>query len=215
MVVSFLRRLWPGHAFLNAEDAEEIQRNAEELKSIQDAFRMSFCVLCIPSAPSAFKNSWRATHCDKDEKIFSDDVEIALRQPTLSRRGKVRRHDGGLSMEYMLLIHADETKFGAMPEAARNQALAAYGAYTQALREAGVVRSSNRLRPADTSTLVRVRDGKSEVLNGPFIETREELGGYYLIDVPDLDAALSWAARCPGASHGTIEVRPVWAMGGA
>jgi hypothetical protein len=57
-----------------------------------------------------------------------------------------------------------------------------------------------------------VREGKTEVHNGPFIETREQLGGYYLIDVPDLDAALKWAARCPGASHGTVEVRPVWAM---
>jgi hypothetical protein len=59
---------------------------------------------------------------------------------------------------------------------------------------------------------VKVRDGKTEVLNGPFIETREQLGGYYLIDVADLDAALSWAARCPGASHGVVEVRPVWTM---
>jgi hypothetical protein len=59
---------------------------------------------------------------------------------------------------------------------------------------------------------VKVRDGKTEVHNGPFIETREQLGGYYLIDVPDLDVALKWAARCPGASHGTMEVRPVWAM---
>jgi hypothetical protein len=118
-------------------------------------------------------------------------------------------------MEYMLLIHADESQFGKLPDAVRNQALAAYGAYTQALNEAGVVRSSNRLRPASMATVVRVRDGKSEVQDGPFIETKEELGGYYLIDVPNLDAALSWAARCPGASHGTIEVRPVWDMGAA
>ena len=118
-------------------------------------------------------------------------------------------------MEYMLLIHSDVSQFGTMPEAARNQALAAYGAYTQALQEAGVLRSSNRLRPASTSTVVRVRDGATEVQNGPFIETREELGGYYAIEVPDLDAALSWAARCPGASHGTMEVRPTWPMGQA
>lgn len=116
-------------------------------------------------------------------------------------------------MEYMLLIHADEEGFGTLPDAARNQALAAYGAYTEALRQSGVVRSSNRLRPASSATVVRVRDGNTEVQNGPFIETKESLGGYYLIDVPNLDAALSWAARCPGASHGTIEVRPVWPMG--
>lgn len=116
-------------------------------------------------------------------------------------------------MEYMLLIHADGSKFETMPEAAKSQALAAYGAYTEALRKADVVRSSNRLRPGSSATTVRVRDGKTEVLNGPFIETREELGGYFLIDVPDLDTALSWAARCPGAAHGSVEVRPVWGMG--
>ena len=71
----------------------------------------------------------------------------------------------------------------------------------------------DRLRPASAATSVRVRDGKTEVHNGPVIETRDELGGYYLIDVPDLDQALSWAARCPGAAHGTIEVRPIWPMG--
>lgn len=116
-------------------------------------------------------------------------------------------------MEYMLLIHADEERFNALPDAARDQALAAYGAYTQALRDAGVVRSANRLRPATAATVVRVRDGRTEVQDGPFIETKEELGGYYLIDVADLDSALSWAARCPGAGHGTVEVRPVWPMG--
>jgi len=115
-------------------------------------------------------------------------------------------------MEYMLLIHADPSGMAALPEAAVQQAMAAYGAYTEALKKADVLRNSNRLRPADTATTVKVRDGKTEVLNGPFIETREQLGGYFLIDVPDLDTALSWAARCPGASHGTVEVRPVWAM---
>ena len=59
---------------------------------------------------------------------------------------------------------------------------------------------------------MRVADGKTNVLNGPYAETREQLGGFYMIDVPDLDAALSWAARCPGASHGVVEVRPIWAM---
>lgn len=115
-------------------------------------------------------------------------------------------------MEYMLLIQGDDAQWEALPEAVRSQALAAYGAYTQALHEAKILRSSNRLRPADTATLVRVRDGKTQVQDGPFIDTREQLGGYYLIDVPNLDDALAWAARCPGAGHGTVEVRPVWAM---
>lgn len=118
-------------------------------------------------------------------------------------------------MEYMLLIHADPSGFAALPEATRGQALAAYGAYTEALRKAEVLRGSNRLRPGDAATTIKVREGKTEVLNGPFIETREQLGGYFLIDVPDLDTTLSWAARCPGASHGSVEVRPVWPMGAA
>ncbi|MDR7272684.1 hypothetical protein J2X20_005367 [Pelomonas saccharophila] len=113
-------------------------------------------------------------------------------------------------MEYMLLIHADPAGFAALSEAESSAAMAAYGAYAEALAKAGIVRGSHRLRPADMSTTVRVRAGKTEVLDGPFIETREQLGGYFLIDVPDLDAALSWAARCPGAHHGTVEVRPVW-----
>ena len=115
-------------------------------------------------------------------------------------------------MEYMLLIHADDDAFDKLPQDTQMQALAAYGAYTDALRKAGVLRSSNRLRRAHEATIVKVRDGKTQVQNGPFADTREELGGYYLIDVPDLDSARSWAARCPGASHGTIEVRPVWNM---
>lgn len=115
-------------------------------------------------------------------------------------------------MEYLLLIHSDPKGFESLTETQLAQAMAAYTAYSEALRKANVLRGSNRLRPADTATTVRLRDGKTEVLNGPFIETREQLGGYFLIDVPNLDAALDWAARCPGASHGAVEVRPVWTM---
>jgi len=113
-------------------------------------------------------------------------------------------------MQYLLMIYAKESDFAALSPGQRSEGVAAYGAYTGALEKAGVLLGANRLRPVDTATTVRLISGKSEVLNGPFAETREQLGGYYLIDVPDLDAALSWAARCPGASHGAIEVRPVW-----
>jgi len=115
-------------------------------------------------------------------------------------------------MECMLLIYSDGSKFEALPQEQKNAGLAAYGAYHEALQKAGVLRSSHRLRPSDTATTVHVESGKTQVLNGPFAETREQLGGYFLIDVPDLDNALSWAARCPGASHGTVEVRPIWPM---
>ena len=67
-------------------------------------------------------------------------------------------------------------------------------------------------RGTGDATSVRIRGGKTELLNGPYADTREQLGGYFMVDVPDLDAALHWAARCPSAPHGTIEVRPVWAM---
>ena len=113
-------------------------------------------------------------------------------------------------MEYVLMIHADPAGLQRLRDAERSTALSAYTAYTEALQQAGVLRGGNRLRTADMATTVRVRDGKTELLDGPYAETREQLGGYYLIDVPDLDAALAWAARCPGASHGAMEVRPVW-----
>jgi hypothetical protein len=116
-------------------------------------------------------------------------------------------------MQYLLLLHAAEAGFMNMTPAQQQQGMAAYMAYTEALKEAGVFKGSNRLRPVATATTVRVADGKTQVLDGPYADSKEQLGGYYLIDVADLDAALSWAARCPGASHGIVEVRPVWDMG--
>ena len=115
-------------------------------------------------------------------------------------------------MQYLLLIYLNEDAMMNAPKEASNQMLAAYAGYTEAIKSAGVLVGSNRLRPTSDATTVRAPDGKRSVMNGPFAETREQLAGYYMIDVPDLDAALSWAARCPGAQHGAIEVRPVWAM---
>ena len=115
-------------------------------------------------------------------------------------------------MKYLLLIYANESGIQSASQEQAGQMLAAYGAYTEATKKAGVHVDSTRLRPAAAGTTVRVRNGKTEVLDGPYAETKEQLGGYYMIDVADLDAALSWAARCPGASHGTMEVRPIWTM---
>ncbi|HUD25729.1 MAG TPA: YciI family protein [Burkholderiaceae bacterium] len=98
------------------------------------------------------------------------------------------------------------------PKEASGQMHAAYMAYTEAMQKAGVLVGSNRLRPTSEATTVRAPGGKQSVLNGPFAETKEQLAGYYLIEAPHLDAALSWAARCPGSQHGAIEVRPVWVM---
>ncbi len=115
-------------------------------------------------------------------------------------------------MKYLLLIAADETAYAAVSDAEKAERTAAYGAYAAAMAKAGVLLGGERLKPVSTATSVRVRNGKTEVLNGPYAETREQLGGYFVIEASDLDAALSWAARCPGASHGTMEVRPIWQM---
>lgn len=115
-------------------------------------------------------------------------------------------------MQYMLLIYTNEQGWSQMTPEQQKQGMAAYTAYGEALRKAGALLSSNRLRNTDAATTVKVTDGKTQVLNGPYVDIKEQLGGYFLIEAADLDAALAWAARCPGASHGTVEVRPVWTM---
>jgi hypothetical protein len=115
-------------------------------------------------------------------------------------------------MQYMLLIYVNERGWSQATPEQQAQGMAAYNAYTEALRNAGAWVASNRLRNTDAATTVKVTDGKTQVLNGPYVDTKEQLGGYFLIEAADLDAALAWAARCPGASHGTVEVRPVWTM---
>ncbi len=115
-------------------------------------------------------------------------------------------------MKYMLMIYLNESRFQTMTAKEREQSTAAYTAYTEALAKAGIMVGGDRLQPSSAATTVRITDGKSKVLNGPYADAKEQLAGYYMIDVPDLDSALAWAARCPGASHGVMEVRPLWAM---
>lgn len=115
-------------------------------------------------------------------------------------------------MQYLLAIFSDESGWQKMTTEQQQQGTAAYMAYTEALKSAGVLVGSNRLRPSATATTLRTTNGKVQVLDGPFIESKEQLAGYFLIDVPDLDAALSWAKRCPGAGHGIVEVRAIWSM---
>lgn len=115
-------------------------------------------------------------------------------------------------MKYMLMIYGNETAMAAARQADLQQLMGAYGAYTEALKKAGAFIAGDALERSGTATTVRIADGKSQVLNGPYAETKEQLAGYYLIEVPDLDAALAWAARCPGASHGVMEVRPLRGM---
>lgn len=112
-------------------------------------------------------------------------------------------------MRYMLLAYVDQSIFPKMSPEEQKQTFGAYQSFVEAVKKAGAFQASGRLEPTSTATTVRVANGKTQVLNGPYTETKEQLGGYFLIDVPDLDTALSWAARCPAASHGTVEVRPV------
>ncbi len=115
-------------------------------------------------------------------------------------------------MQYLLMIHTNEKAMLDAPPDQNAGVLAAYGAYVKAMSEAGVRVAGERLRPTSTATTVRVQNGKTSVLNGPYAEVKEQLGGYFVIEAPDLDGAIAWAARCPGAQHGAIEVRPIWPM---
>lgn len=113
-------------------------------------------------------------------------------------------------MQYLLMIYSEENRWNQMTDSERQQGVAAYKAYTESLQKAGALLGANRLQHSNTATTVRLADGKPQVLDGPFSDSKEQLAGYYLIDVPNLDAAIAWASRCPGAAHGLMEVRPVW-----
>jgi hypothetical protein len=112
-------------------------------------------------------------------------------------------------MQYVLLIYSDETGIDQVSEAEWAETMAAYNAFTAEADQAGVRKGGEALQPTRTATTVRVRDGKILTTDGPFAETKEALGGYYLIEAPNLDEAIRWAAKIPGAHFGSIEVRPV------
>ena len=112
-------------------------------------------------------------------------------------------------MQYMLLIYGDQNGWETMSEEERGQIFQAYGTYTQELQDSGSMVAGDALQPTETATTVRVRNDETLTTDGPFAETKEQLGGYYLIECKDLDEALRWAEKCPGARYGSIEVRPV------
>ncbi len=112
-------------------------------------------------------------------------------------------------MKYLLLIYGDEKLFPALPPAEGQAIMQAYWEVTEEMAKAGVSKASEALQPTMTSTTVRVRDGKTLTTDGPFAETKEQLGGFYLIEAADLDEAIGWAAKIPGSHYGCIEVRPV------
>ena len=118
-------------------------------------------------------------------------------------------------MQYLLLIYSNDVEYAARPQAEAAATMAEYGTFTQGIIQSGNYKGGERLRPAAMATTVRVRDGKTLTTDGPFAETREQLGGYYLIDAKNFDEATAIAARMPGARYGCVEVRPIWMMGEA
>jgi hypothetical protein len=111
-------------------------------------------------------------------------------------------------MKYTFFLYSDEAEFAKLPPAALQGALVAYAAYTQALKDAGVFVATDWLKPTRTATTLSLRDGSRRVQDGPYAATKEQLGGFYIVDVKNLDAALAWAEKCPAAQHGIVEVRP-------
>jgi hypothetical protein len=108
-------------------------------------------------------------------------------------------------MQYLLLLYGEEKLMANISPEEMGKVMGAYMAYTEALQAAGVLVGSNALHPTPTATTVR----GAGVVDGPYAETKEQLAGYFLIDVPDLDAALAWAKQCPAANGGAVEVRPI------
>ena len=115
-------------------------------------------------------------------------------------------------MQYMLLIYDNEAQFAGMGDEERNRLMGDYFSYTEELRQAGAFVAGDALQPTQSATSVRLRDGERLVTDGPFAETKEQLGGYYLIEAENLDRAIEAAARCPGAEYGSMEVRPLLDM---
>jgi hypothetical protein len=112
------------------------------------------------------------------------------------------------TMRYALLMHYREPGEGEISEEAIAEAKEAFGAYGRALESAGVLLSADVLQPSSATTSVTLRNGGLQVQDGPFAETKEALAGVFMVEVPDLDAAVGWAEKCPGAQWGVMEVRP-------
>ena len=115
-------------------------------------------------------------------------------------------------MHYMCLIYDDEDVWNGLPEDERNALYGEYTSFTESIREGGQYVQADQLQPISTATTVRVRDGKTLVTDGPFAETKEQLGGYYVLECENIDEAIAYAAKIPTAESGSVEVRPVWQM---
>jgi hypothetical protein len=116
-------------------------------------------------------------------------------------------------VQYLLLIYANEAAQAQIPPADREKSFGEWMSYTANLKSANAFVAGDALQPTATATSVRIRNGERMITDGPFAETKEQLGGYYLIEAANLDGALEWALQCPGAKTGTIEVRPIMVFG--
>ena len=112
-------------------------------------------------------------------------------------------------MKYILLIYGDEREWEAIPPEELAKLYQAHQAYGEAMEKAGVVRGGAELKPTTTATSIRFTGGKPKTFDGPFAETKEQLGGYYVIEVDNLEQAIEWAEKMPGMNSGTVEVRPL------
>lgn len=112
-------------------------------------------------------------------------------------------------MKYILLIYGDERAWESMTREEMEKVYEAHREYSEAMEKAGVIRGGAELKPSSTATTIRFSGGQSRTLDGPFAESKEHLGGYYIIEVDNLEQALEWAARMPGMTSGAVEVRPL------
>jgi hypothetical protein len=144
------------------------------------------------------------------ENIFAQVVDNSLSVRLSSTRPKEAK-----IMQYLLLIYDNEAAWNKMPESERNAMYKEYGEFTQSITQSKHHKAGHQLQPISTATTVRVRDKKRVVTDGPFAETKEQLGGFYMIEAKDLDDAIAVAARIPSARFGSIEVRPIVTRNGS
>jgi hypothetical protein len=135
---------------------------------------------------------------------------VSMRRSAVRRGGELARRGG--AMRYALLICADEKAVAALSAEESQAASNEYLAFGEEMEERGVLQAGERLRPTTDATTVRVRDGEVLTADGPFAETKEQMGGFYLVDCKDIDEAIEVASKIPGARIGTVEVRPIWEM---
>jgi hypothetical protein len=136
-------------------------------------------------------------------------IFLRERRQFFARYGNPTTHTRGVTMKYALLIYGEESTWADMSEAEMRRIYSEHEAYGNALAKAGALCGGSELAPSTQATTIRFANGKHNLTDGPFAETREQLGGFYLIDVDDLDEALAWARRMPAMTSGAVEVRPL------